>query len=67
MEFGFRKSFPTAVADFCHKVTESHKIQPSSALWIGAGTGCGPFVLSEKYEQVICSLNVCPSATLVVS
>ena len=52
MEFGFRKSFSAAVAEFCHKLTDSHNIHPESALWIGAGTGCGPFVLSNKYEQV---------------
>ena len=57
MEFGFRKSFSAAIAEFCHKLTDSHDIHPESALWIGAGTGCGPFVLSNKYEQVFDVFN----------
>ena len=52
MEFGFRKSFPVVVAELCHELVPSHGIQRKSALWIGAGSGRGPFILSRTYEQV---------------
>lgn len=53
MEFGFRKSFPVVVAELCQNLTKSYDIQPKSSLWIGAGTGRGPFTLSRTYRQIL--------------
>lgn len=58
MEFGFRKSFPVVVAELCHELVSSHGIQRKSALWIGAGSGRGPFILSRTYEQIL-ALDYC--------
>lgn len=50
-EFGFRKSFPVAVADFCKELAENNDTK--SALWIGAGSGRGPLLLSDTFEEVL--------------
>ena len=52
MEFGFRKSFPAVVAEACHELIKHHGVNPHSALWLGAGSGRGPFILSRKFENV---------------
>ena len=52
MEFGFRKSFPAVVAEACHELVAHHGVHPHSALWLGAGSGRGPFILSRKFKNV---------------
>lgn len=53
MEFGFRKSFPSVVAEACHELVKHHGVHTHSALWLGAGSGRGPFILSRKFENIL--------------
>lgn len=58
MEFGFRKSFPAVVAEACHEIVAHHGVHPHSALWLGAGSGRGPFILSRIFENIL-ALDYC--------
>lgn len=49
-EFGFRKSFPVVVANFCKELADNN--YKTSALWIGAGSGRGPMLLTDTFEEV---------------
>ncbi|XP_045158623.2 uncharacterized protein LOC123524473 [Mercenaria mercenaria] len=52
-EFGFRKSFPVVIADLCKELVENNRLDKKSALWIGAGSGRGPLLLSDTFEEVL--------------
>jgi len=51
-EFGFRESFPVAVAERCRELVFNNGLQTRSMLWIGAGVGRGPMLMSKTFEQV---------------
>ncbi|WAR15419.1 hypothetical protein MAR_005524 [Mya arenaria] len=50
-EFGFKKSFPVAVADLCADLARNNGLQPRSMLWIGAGSGRGPMLMSKTFQN----------------
>ncbi|KAL3870051.1 hypothetical protein ACJMK2_042668 [Sinanodonta woodiana] len=52
LEFGYRKSFPTAVADLCKKYGTTQKLV-DSLVWLGAGVGRGPLLASTSFKQVL--------------
>lgn len=51
-EFGFRKSFPVVMADICKELADNNRLDKNSALWIGAGSGRGPLLLTDTFEEV---------------
>ncbi|XP_052271400.1 uncharacterized protein LOC127872113 [Dreissena polymorpha] len=53
LEFGYRKSFPVQVADLCRDLVKNNGIAPRSGLWIGAGSGRGPLIMSKSFNQVL--------------
>lgn len=55
-EFGFRKSFPVVIAELCKDLAENNGLDTNSALWIGAGSGRGPLLLSKTFDAV-CTYN----------
>mgnify|MGYP006890241450 CR=1 FL=1 len=52
LEFGFRKSFPVVVADLCKDLVKNNGISTQTMLWIGAGTGRGPLLMSNVFDEV---------------
>lgn len=52
LEFGFRKSFPVVVADLCKDLVKNNGVCTQSMLWIGAGTGRGPMLMSSVFDEV---------------
>ncbi|KAK3089792.1 hypothetical protein FSP39_006572 [Pinctada imbricata] len=52
-EFGFRDAFPAVIANHCMKLQHKHKIGTKSAVWLGAGTGRGPFELTSTFQNVL--------------
>ncbi|XP_060556826.1 uncharacterized protein LOC132717387 isoform X2 [Ruditapes philippinarum] len=52
-EFGFRKSFPVVMAALCKELAENNRLDKNSALWIGAGSGRGPLLLTDTFDEVL--------------
>ncbi|WAR24247.1 hypothetical protein MAR_037916 [Mya arenaria] len=52
-EFGFRKSYPVAVADLCADLARNNGLHTRSMLWIGAGSGRGPMLMSKIFQKVL--------------
>lgn len=52
-EFGYRKSFPVAIADHCKDLAKNNGLETKMALWIGAGCGRGPMLLTNMFKQVL--------------
>lgn len=52
-EFGFRKPFPVVVAELCKDLMKNNGLETKSAMWIGAGSGRGPMLLTDMFREVL--------------